>query len=353
MSIHQILDLKIPPEHEASLESFTRLCEEHKLLNQFNEQESRDLCDGLSDPSTLLRFLTARRFDPDAALTQFKEACQFRQEKSTLQLYDIIPIDDFEQARQFYPHWTGRRDKNGLPICMFDVTYLDKDALACWEKTRNTPGWKHSPSGEQQPPNPDMMQSASIFHDSLARFVLPLCSMMKDRPNSSAPITNFVYLVDASNLGLKQGWSVKSFAQAISWLLATCYPETIQRIIVCNPPSYFSTIWRYLKGWVDPYTAEKIVVLLSAEVLPTLREDIDDENIPSIFGGGFSFEHGMLPDLDSNIRDRLNWDDPEKTLPPGPIKWAREADGKVAASAVGTQAGLTRSDKIAEIDCTK
>jgi hypothetical protein len=115
---------------------------------------------------------------------------------------------------------------------MFDLAYLDKDGLARWENSRNSPGWKHSPSEEHQPPTPDMIQSASVFHDSLTRFVLPLCSMMKDRPDSSVPITNFVYLVDASNLGLKQGWSVRSFAQEISWLLSTCYPETIQRIIV-------------------------------------------------------------------------------------------------------------------------
>lgn len=115
---------------------------------------------------------------------------------------------------------------------MFDLAYLDKDGLASWEKSRQSPGWKYSPSEEHQPPTPDMIQSASIFHDSLTRFVLPLCSMMKDRPNSSVPITNFVYLVDASNLGLKQGWSVRFFAQEISWLLSTCYPETIQRIFV-------------------------------------------------------------------------------------------------------------------------
>ncbi|KAJ5138839.1 uncharacterized protein N7515_003687 [Penicillium bovifimosum] len=352
MSVYQILDFKIPPEYEASLASLTRLCDEHTLLNRLDGHGTRELCDGLSDPSTLLRFLAARRFDPEAALEQFKEAFQFRQQKSVLKLYDIMPISDFEQARQFYPTWTGRRDKNGLPICMFDLAYLGKDELACWEKTRKRPGWRNSPSEEDWPPMPDMLQSASIFHDSLTRFVLPLCSMMKDRPNSLAPITSFVYLVDASNLGLKQGWSVRSFAQEISWLLSTCYPETIQRVIVCNAPSYFTTIWKYLKGFIDPHTAEKIVVLLNNEVLPSLREHIDDANIPDIFGGGLSFKHGMLPDLDNNIRQRLNWDSPEKSLPPGPIKWAQELD-KVVALAVGSQDGSARHEKIAEVDCAK
>jgi hypothetical protein len=120
---------------------------------------------------------------------------------------------------------------------------------------------------------------------------------------------------------------------------------------VCNAPSYFNTIWKYLKGWVDPYTAEKIVILLNPEVLPTLREHIEDENIPTIFGGGFSYEHGMIPDLDNNIRQRLNWNSPEKYLPPGPLKWAKNSNGKIMLSAVGSQAGAVRYETIAEVDC--
>lgn len=47
------------------------------------------------------RFLTARQFDPHAALKQFQEASQFRREKHILKLHDIVEISDFEQARQF------------------------------------------------------------------------------------------------------------------------------------------------------------------------------------------------------------------------------------------------------------
>lgn len=133
-----------------------------------------------------------------------------------------------------YPHWTGRRDKNGLPICMFDLSRLDKKNLEYWEQTRRTSTWSDSQSGGSLPPKPDMLQLASVYHDSLIRLVFPLCSMMNDRSDPSKPITGSIYLVDASDLGLKQGWSLRSFAQNISWLLSTCYPETIQRVFVGN-----------------------------------------------------------------------------------------------------------------------
>lgn len=64
---------------------------------------------------------------------------------------------------------------------------------------------------------------------------------------------------------------------------------------VCNAPTCFATIWKYSKRWVDPHTASKVVVLSSTEVLPVLGEYIDDVNIPTVFGGGFHFKHGMLP----------------------------------------------------------
>lgn len=214
-----------------------------------------------------------------------------------------------------------------------------------------------------------MLQMASVFHDSLVRFVLPLCTMMTDRSNSSTPISSSIYLVDASGLGLKQGWNLKTFAQEISWLLSTCYPETILKVFVslekeyhlrngpysdnqqvCNAPSYFATVWKYLKKWVDPNTAEKIEVLGSHEVSDALKEHIDDANIPKSFRGDFDFDHGSLPALDESIRDRLSWNSPQQSLPLGPLKFCEAANKKLEAMAVGSLGGLKRNDVIATID---
>lgn len=115
---------------------------------------------------------------------------------------------------------------------MLDLDHLDKDAVARWESTRKNSPWIYSQSEKVETPTPDMLQLASVYHDNLIRFILPLCSMMTDRPNPSIPVTNSIYVVDASNLGLKQSWGLRSFAQEISWLLSTCYPETIERVFV-------------------------------------------------------------------------------------------------------------------------
>lgn len=81
---------------------------------------------------------------------------------------------------------------------------------------------------------PDMEQRAAIHFDSLTRFVLPLCTAMSDRPDPTIPVTKSIYIVDASAISLKQAWDLRDFARDISWILSTCYPETIDRIIVSN-----------------------------------------------------------------------------------------------------------------------
>jgi hypothetical protein len=88
---------------------------------------------------------------------------------------------------------------------------------------------------------------------------------------------------------------------------------------------------------------------MESEVLPTLREDIDDANIPANFGGEFQFTHGMLPDLDDNIQQLLN-SGSSKSLPPGPLKWIKDSDGRQTALAVGSKSGSVRNDKIATLD---
>ncbi|KAJ5116915.1 hypothetical protein N7456_001263 [Penicillium angulare] len=328
-------------EQGNQLISFTEICTKKGLLARPEGLGEDDCADGLSDPATLLRYLSARQFDSDGALKQLEDTIKFRQENQLVGLFDAIEVSDFEQARQFYPHWTGRRDKQGLPICMFDVGRLDKPALTLWEDTRNRKGWSDSTKEK-----PSMLQIASVFHDGLIRFVLPLCTMMTDRPNPSTAITSSTYLADASGLGLKQGWSLKTFAQEISWLLATCYPETISKVLVCNAPSYFATIWKYLKKWIDPRTAEKIVVLTNTEALSVLQEYIDIENIPKALGGEYDFTHGMLPIIDDNIRNQFNWPVPGIPLPSGPIKLSKDANGAISAVAVGEIDGVQRRETI-------
>jgi hypothetical protein len=76
---------------------------------------------------------------------------------------------------------------------------------------------------------------AIIVLDYLTRFALPLCSAMGDRPNPDTPVSSVVIIVDIGSFSMKQAWSIRWYGQNISKLLATCFPEVVDKIYVNAP----------------------------------------------------------------------------------------------------------------------
>jgi hypothetical protein len=136
-------------------------------------------------------------------------------------------------------------------------------------------------------------------------------------------------------------------------LLATAhYPETLDRIFLIGAPSFFPTVWGWVKRWFDPITVSKIFILSAAEVKPTLLQYMDEENIPKKYGGKLDFKFGDMPMLEPAIADSLDWQDETRkggfrSFPTGPIKWQKGENGKMQAIAVGTQNGTKRNRPLA------
>ncbi|KAJ0413118.1 CRAL-TRIO domain-containing protein [Aspergillus carlsbadensis] len=338
----------ITTDEAAATAAFSELCAEKGVLKRAGWKDG-DIQDGFTDENTLLRFLQANDMDPSLALDQLRQATDFHTKNKALSLYDLIDVEDYEDTRRLYPTWTGRRDKHGRPLLMIDIAALSKDPMAHWRSTRTIP------SGRQDGINArytsSMGQRALVFFDGVTRFILPLCSAVRDaQPQSCGGengVLKCVAIVDAATVSLKQAWDAKDYAREISWILATCFPEVIDRIYLCNAPAYFSTIWKILKGFVEPKTAEKIVVLTSYETYSALSEDLEHSSIPTGCGGGFAYETGILPDLDKELTHALRWSGPQGELPPGPIKWVKGDGGQWKAIATGTVEGVARADEVA------
>ncbi|KAI0973479.1 CRAL/TRIO domain protein [Xylaria arbuscula] len=314
-------------EHQC-FQAFVKECREQGLLERPAGLSAEDELDGLHDDASLLRFTYARSFDVSGAVQQFKEAQTIRNSTNTAEAYNSFDIDDFEHLRSIYPSWSGQRTKRGLPICLLDSANLDGANLAKYRSY-----------------NASQITCRTITSlDYLTRFALPLCSMMADRPNTETPVSGVVVLVDIASISLRQGWGLRGYAQSISGLLATCYPELIDTIYVCNAPPYFPRIWSFLKGWFDPRTAEKLVIVPPADVLSTLLDVIDIECIPERYGGRAKDEHGVVP-LVEGLGELLGVEE----LPDGPIKWAVH-QGQRTAVAVGTRDGKVRKEVVGPVD---
>ncbi|KAI5458849.1 CRAL-TRIO domain-containing protein [Mariannaea sp. PMI_226] len=343
----QTLAATLPEDQQNAFRTFVQHCHKMEVLQRPRTLQKGDLTDGLNDEYTLLRFLRARSFDVNGAYEQFKEALALRKSVGAIITYETIDIDEFEMARNLYPHWSGCRDRTGMPICIFDTSCLDDKVVDRYNDNRNTPASRSGGTISKA------MQHAIVFNDYLTRFVLPVCSAISDGKNSNTAITSAVYVVDVSTLTMKQVWSLREYVQDFNFLLSTCYPEVIDRIYVVNAPSYFGMIWNFVRKWIDPRTASKVQIVFPAQVLSTLLSTIDVAHIPLQYGGEHCIQYGMPPKVDNEILQSIVCSPPVSInqLPIGPIKLSITQHGKQALIATGTAGGNKRQDLIGLVKC--
>jgi hypothetical protein len=102
-----------------------------------------------------------------------------------------------------------------------------------------------------------------------------------------------------------------------------------------------------LKNWIDPRTAEKLIIVPRGDIKATLTSTIDEENVPTQFGGSGDFEHGMTPRLDLGLCQMLQLESKDPyALPPGPLKWTVTQYGDLNLTAVGTVQQQSRKETI-------
>ncbi|KAF4548350.1 CRAL/TRIO domain-containing protein 1 [Elsinoe fawcettii] len=333
----------LSPEQELSLEKFKDFCKEKGAYKPRDGNVPAS-----HDDETMLRYLRARKWNVQEAWTQFKDTEKWRKDNQIDKLYEKIDIEEYDNGRKLYPQWTGRRDKRGIPLYVFEVSQLTSKAVTAWENAASKPG-------EVESKLPPKMLRLFALYEALCNFALPLCSYIPDRKYPATPVSQSSNIVDISNVSLKQFWNLKSHMQDASQLATAYYPETLDRIFVIGAPSFFPTVWGWIKRWFDPITVSKIFILSKASTLATLEEFIPRENIPKKYGGELDYEFGDLPNLDPGIANNLKWINPtayknRDTFPIGPIQWRiSPTTGATTAVAVGTSDGKSREVEIASI----
>ncbi|ROW02178.1 hypothetical protein VSDG_02320 [Cytospora chrysosperma] len=300
------------------------------------------------DDPTLLRYLRARRWIVDDAYKQFKETEEWRKNIQMEVLYDTIDVEAYEQSRRLYPQWTGRRDKRGIPVYLFEIRHLDSKTISTYEKSAEKTYSKAKPAPHSLPAKGLVCLFA--LYENLTRFAHPLCTQLTDREHARTPITLSTNIVDVSGVSLRQFWYLKGHMQAASQLATAHYPETLDRIFIIGAPAFFSTVWGWVKRWFDPVTVSKIFILSHSEVLPTLNTFIAKENIPKQYGGGMEFTWGDMPKLDPKIQELVTWEDGFTGFPKGPVYW-KEIDGgkRLECVAVGSVDKKERNVRVCTI----
>ncbi|KAJ3516962.1 hypothetical protein NLJ89_g796 [Agrocybe chaxingu] len=233
------------------------------------------------DDPTLLRFLRARGFNPAAAQKQFADSEGWRKKHNVPKVYHELTPDDMEHAQRFYPRWTGRRDKLGIPLFVYRLASLEAiqhelDAISAQSRYHRI----------------------VVLYEWLIQFTFPLCSHIP-RSVAPTPISSTTTIIDLENVSFGSLWRLRSHLQEASKLSTANYPETLHAIAIVNSPSFFPTIWNWIKASPRPSCS-------------TLRELVHAHDLPVTYGGELEWTFENPPHLDEDIKKVV----PE--LPKGP-----------------------------------
>lgn len=146
--------------------------------------------------------------------------------------YAVLDLGSITQlTTSQYPQWTGRRDRRGIPVYLFEVKHLTNKNVSQFSQEVSEQGASET---HKDSAIPARLLCLFSLYENLLQFVHPLCSALA-RPNPETPIVSSNNIVDISGVSLMQFWNLRSHMQDASVLSTAHYPETLDRIFV-RPP---------------------------------------------------------------------------------------------------------------------
>ncbi|KAK7282144.1 hypothetical protein RIF29_10718 [Crotalaria pallida] len=207
--------------------------------------ESRDPSSKEVDDLTLRRFLRARDLDVEKGSAMFLKYMKWR--RSFVPNGFISPSEIPDELAQEKMYVQGL-DKMGRPITI---------AFAA----------KHFQSKDGP--------------DSFKRFVVfaldKLCSRMPPGQEK------FLAIADIKGWGYANS-DIRGYLNSLT-ILQDYHPERLGKLFIVHAPYMFMKVWKIIYPFIDNNTKKKIVFVENKKLKETLLEDIDESQIPEIYGG--------------------------------------------------------------------
>lgn len=207
--------------------------------------ESRDPSSKEVDDLMIRRFLRARSLDVEKASAMFLKYLKWK--RSFVPNGYISPSEIAEDIAQEKMYVQGV-DKKGRPITI---------AFAA----------KHF----QNKSGPDGFKRYVVF--ALEK----LCSRMPPGQEK------FLAIADIKGWGYANS-DLRGYLNALS-ILQDCYPERLGKLFIVHAPYVFMTVWKIIYPFIDDNTKKKIVFVENKKLKSTLLEEIDESQLPDIYGG--------------------------------------------------------------------
>jgi len=207
----------------------------------------------------LLRFSRAFINDENPKETTFKTVAEYLQWREDDKI-DQVASTEFERYVDFVKLWPcgfSGIDKSNHPIYFDCIGQMDPSSFA-----------KSFEPGEYEKIHIQMMESLQDIKVALSERL-------------GRPVYKHTVVIDLEGMGLKHVWDRAAMSKLIE-LDSSKYPETLNKMLIINPPFMFKAIYAIFSGFLDATTQSRIHVLKSpAELL----QHIDPSQLPEKYGG--------------------------------------------------------------------
>lgn len=203
----------------------------------------------------LLRFLRARDFDIDAAVTLLRSMLEWR---ATTQPWTIPQDAKTHPEASLHIYHTGAYDSQGHPV-LYAASANMRRTVAVKER----------------------------FRDASIRLLEDMYMNMPDGQDQ------FVIVYDYEGFSALTNFSI-SIVRSMLFVLQECYPESMSATyFLPNYSSSFYAVWKIVRPFIHPFTASKIHFLQTTSYREHLMEKIGAEALVPWLGG--SYKGFVLP----------------------------------------------------------
>ncbi|KAI0424336.1 CRAL-TRIO domain-containing protein [Xylaria sp. FL1042] len=295
----------LTPMHEAQIHQLRMMLESEGFT-------------GKLDTLTLLRFLRARKFDVPAAKKMLVDSEQWRNGMTILQVetgkqrllsLDNKPVENPPEKPIKLEEAVRTWDKDGSFKRELSQHYkqfyhkTDKDGRPCYFEKLG--GINFAKLQEANFTNDKMVLNLAVEYEKMVDPRLPACSRKADHL-----VETSCTVLDAAGVSIFNPGEITKYIQQTSSMSNNNYPERMGRMYVINLHWTQKYLWKIVRGFLDPVTAEKIHVCTASESKAELLKQIPAENLPAAFGGECNCDGGC------ELSDAGPWHDEQ---------WARPA----------------------------
>ncbi|KAH7522499.1 hypothetical protein FEM48_Zijuj07G0145100 [Ziziphus jujuba var. spinosa] len=143
---------------------------------------------------------------------------------------------------------------------------------------------------------PNEIAQNKMFHQGLDKKGRPIMVVFGARhfQNKLGGLEEFKRMIAVGQekfvaIGDLQGWGyansdIRGYLAALS-ILQDYYPERLGKLFLVHVPYIFMAAWKIIYPFIDNKTKKKIVFVENKNIKSTLLEDIDESQLPQIYGG--------------------------------------------------------------------